>query len=198
MVRGVRALGMEACCTLGMLTDEQARRARRRPASTAYNHNLDTSPDYYGEIITTRTYDDRLDTLEARAQGRHHASAAAASSAWARSIDDRCGMLRHAGQPARPPGERARSTCWCRRGHAACASGRRSSRIELVRMIATARILMPQVAGAPLGRARAHERGGAGAVLPRRRQLDLLRRRSCSPRPIPIATGTRAFSTSSA
>jgi biotin synthase len=62
MVRGVRALGMEACCTLGMLTQEQA--ADLAAAGlTAYNHNLDTSPDFYGEIITTRTYQDRLDTL---------------------------------------------------------------------------------------------------------------------------------------
>src|SRR5215831_5464138 len=57
MVRGVRALGMEACCTLGMLTDCQAE-ALAAAGLTAYNHNLDTSPDFYGQIITTRTYDD--------------------------------------------------------------------------------------------------------------------------------------------
>jgi biotin synthase len=62
MVRGVRALGMEACCTLGMLTQEQAADLAAADL-TAYNHNLDTSPDFYGEIITTRTYQDRLDTL---------------------------------------------------------------------------------------------------------------------------------------
>ncbi len=62
MVRGVRALGMEACCTLGMLTQEQAADLAEA-GLTAYNHNLDTSPDFYGEIITTRTYQDRLDTL---------------------------------------------------------------------------------------------------------------------------------------
>ena len=62
MVRGVRALGMEACCTLGMLTEEQAT-ALAAAGLTAYNHNLDTSPEFYGEIITTRAYDERLRTL---------------------------------------------------------------------------------------------------------------------------------------
>jgi biotin synthase len=62
MVRGVRALEMEACVTLGMLTKDQATRLAEA-GLTAYNHNLDTSPEFYGEIITTRTYQDRLDTL---------------------------------------------------------------------------------------------------------------------------------------
>src|SRR5579872_6276525 len=62
MVRGVRALGMEACCTLGMLTQEQADSLAEAGLS-AYNHNLDTSPEFYGQIISTRTYQDRLETL---------------------------------------------------------------------------------------------------------------------------------------
>lgn len=62
MVRGVRALGLEACCTLGMLTQEQAE-ALADAGLSAYNHNLDTSREFYGSIITTRTYDDRLQTL---------------------------------------------------------------------------------------------------------------------------------------
>jgi|SRR5215472_7209013 biotin synthase len=62
MVRGVRALGLEACCTLGMLTDSQAD-ALGAAGLSAYNHNLDTSPEFYGQIIHTRTYQDRLDTL---------------------------------------------------------------------------------------------------------------------------------------
>jgi biotin synthase len=62
MVKGVRALGMEACVTLGMLSQAQAGRLAEA-GLTAYNHNLDTSPEFYGEIITTRTYQDRLDTL---------------------------------------------------------------------------------------------------------------------------------------
>ena len=63
MVRGVRELGMEACCTLGMLTEEQAQQLADA-GLTAYNHNLDTGPEYYNEIITTRTYDDRLRTIQ--------------------------------------------------------------------------------------------------------------------------------------
>ena len=62
MVRVVRGLGMEACCTLGMLSQTQAD-ALAAAGLTAYNHNLDTSPDFYDQIITTRTYDDRLATL---------------------------------------------------------------------------------------------------------------------------------------
>jgi biotin synthase len=63
MVRGVRALGLEACCTLGMLTQPQAD-ALAEAGLTAYNHNLDTSSEFYGQIISTRTYRERLDTLE--------------------------------------------------------------------------------------------------------------------------------------
>ncbi len=63
MVQGVKALGMETCVTLGMLTDEQTR-TLKEGGLDYYNHNLDTSEDYYAEVITTRTYQDRLDTLE--------------------------------------------------------------------------------------------------------------------------------------
>ena len=62
MVQRVRAEGMETCATLGMLDEEQAR-ALKQAGLDYYNHNLDTSPEFYGEIITTRTYDDRLETL---------------------------------------------------------------------------------------------------------------------------------------
>jgi biotin synthase len=63
MVEGVKALGMETCVTLGMLTAGQAERLKQAGLDY-YNHNLDTSPEYYGQIISTRTYQDRLDTLE--------------------------------------------------------------------------------------------------------------------------------------
>jgi biotin synthase len=62
MVRGVRALGLEACVTAGMVTESQAIRLAEAGLS-AYNHNLDTSPEHYGEIITTRSYEERLETL---------------------------------------------------------------------------------------------------------------------------------------
>ena len=67
MVRGVKALGLETCCTLGLLRDGQAE-ALRDAGLDYYNHNLDTAPDFYGDVITTRDYDDRLDTL-ARVRG---------------------------------------------------------------------------------------------------------------------------------
>lgn len=63
MVKGVNELGLEVCCTLGMLTEEQAQKLQQA-GLYAYNHNLDTSKEYYGEIIHTRTYDDRLQTLD--------------------------------------------------------------------------------------------------------------------------------------
>ena len=62
MVKGVRSLGLEACCTLGMLKEDQAVKLAEA-GLTAYNHNLDTSPEFYGDIISTRIYDDRLKTL---------------------------------------------------------------------------------------------------------------------------------------
>lgn len=69
MVAGVRALGLETCMTLGMLTSEQARRLKEAGLDY-YNHNIDTSPENYGNVITTRTFQDRLDTLErVRASG---------------------------------------------------------------------------------------------------------------------------------
>ncbi len=63
MVKGVNDLGMEVCCTLGMLTHEQATKLKDA-GLYAYNHNLDTSEEFYGDVITTRNYQDRLDTLE--------------------------------------------------------------------------------------------------------------------------------------
>jgi biotin synthase len=63
MVRAVKALGLETCCTLGMLKDGQAE-ALKSAGLDFYNHNLDTAPEFYGEVITTRDYQDRLDTLK--------------------------------------------------------------------------------------------------------------------------------------
>jgi len=62
MISGVKALGLETCATLGMLTADQAK-ALKAAGLDYYNHNLDTGPDYYGSVVTTRTYQDRLDTL---------------------------------------------------------------------------------------------------------------------------------------
>ena len=64
MISGVKALGLETCATLGMLTQDQAG-ALKAAGLDYYNHNLDTGPEYYGQVVTTRTYQDRLDTLQA-------------------------------------------------------------------------------------------------------------------------------------
>jgi biotin synthase len=91
MVEGVKALGMESCVTLGMLTGAQA--ARLKDAGLDYyNHNLDTSPEFYGEIITTRCYQDRLDTLEhVRAAGINVCCGGIVG--MGESEDDRAGLI---------------------------------------------------------------------------------------------------------
>ncbi|MEL0081960.1 MAG: biotin synthase BioB [Gammaproteobacteria bacterium] len=91
MVKEVAALGMETCVTAGMLTDKQAQRLHQAGLDY-YNHNLDTSPEFYGEVITTRTYDDRLNTLEhARSAGLKVCSGGILGMGEARS--DRAGLL---------------------------------------------------------------------------------------------------------
>src|SRR3954469_19559537 len=91
MVRGVRALELEACCTLGMLNESQAQRLAEAGLS-AYNHNLDTSRSFYKSIISTRTYDDRLRTLSnVRKAGITVCSGGIIG--MGESLDDRCGML---------------------------------------------------------------------------------------------------------
>lgn len=91
MVKGVRGLGLETCCTLGMLTDEQAERLADA-GLTAYNHNLDTGPEFYDKIVTTRTYQDRLDTLDRiRRAGIHVCSGGIVG--MGERLDDRLAML---------------------------------------------------------------------------------------------------------
>ena len=91
MVRGVKRLGLEACCTLGMLTADQARRLKEAGLD-AYNHNLDTSREKYGDIISTRVYDDRLRTLQhVRAAGI--GVCCGGILGMGESVDDRCRLL---------------------------------------------------------------------------------------------------------
>src|SRR3984957_16447396 len=92
MIRGVKELGLEACATLGMVTDDQARRMKEAGLD-AYNHNLDTSEAYYDRIIRTRTYRDRLDTLaHVRAAGIH--VCCGGSLGMGESPEDRAELLR--------------------------------------------------------------------------------------------------------
>lgn len=91
MVKQVKSLGLETCMTLGMLTREQAV-ALKQAGLDYYNHNLDTSPEYYGDIITTRTYQDRLDTLQnVRDSGMHVCSGGIVG--MGETGDDRSGLL---------------------------------------------------------------------------------------------------------
>jgi biotin synthase len=141
MVRGVKSLGIEACCTLGMLTGDQARRLKEAGLD-AYNHNLDTSREAYRSIITTRTYEDRLRTLRAvREAGITVCSGGIVG--MGESIDDRCRMLlelsRLDPQPESVPINALVRVAGTPLEHAAPVDP-----IEFVRVVATARILMPK------------------------------------------------------
>jgi biotin synthase len=140
MVSGVRKLGMEACVTLGMLTGEQAVRLKEAGLS-AYNHNLDTSREYYGEIITTRRYDDRLDTLRhVREAGITVCSGGIIG--MGESNDDRCLMLIElANLPCHPESVPINSLVAVE--GTPLADQQPVEPFEMVRMIATARIMMP-------------------------------------------------------
>ena len=91
MVEGVKALGLETCATLGMLTREQAAQLKASGLDY-YNHNLDTSPEYYGAIITTRTYQDRLDTLETVRDAGIHVCCGGIVG-MGEGLEDRVGMI---------------------------------------------------------------------------------------------------------
>ena len=95
------ALGMEVCTTLGMLTADQARRLKAA-GLTAYNHNLDTSPEFYPQIITTRTYQERLDTLR-HVQEAGLSVCCGGIIGMGESARDRCALLAQLGRLIRTP-----------------------------------------------------------------------------------------------
>lgn len=140
MVRGVRALGMEACCTLGMLNDHQAA-ALAEAGLTAYNHNLDTSPEFYGSIITTRTYQDRLDTL-ARVRQAGITVCSGGIIGLGESRKARFGLLQQLANQTPHP-ESVPINMLVKVEGTPLAATPDEDPIELVRMIATARLLMP-------------------------------------------------------
>ena len=144
MVEGVRALGMEACVTLGMLNAAQAGRLKDA-GLTAYNHNLDSGPDFYDKIISTRSYDDRLNTLHAvRDAGIEMCTGGIIG--MGESVRDRAAMLQVlAGFAPHPESVPINAlvpvdgTPLARRQPQA-----KLDPLDLVRMIATARIVMPR------------------------------------------------------
>ena len=141
MVRAVRGLGLEACITLGMLTDEQAVRLAEA-GLTVYNHNIDTSREFYGSIITTRTYDDRLATLAlVRKAGIKVCSGGIVG--MGESIDDRCAMLATLASLDPPPDSVPINALVPVPG-TPLANQPPVDPLAMVRMIATARILMPR------------------------------------------------------
>ncbi len=141
MVKGVNTMGMEVCCTLGMLTEEQANKLKNA-GLYAYNHNLDTSEEFYGDVISTRTYQDRLETLENVREAKISVCSGGIIG-LGEMEEDRIGMLHTLSTlPEHPESvpvnalvpvegtpleEQPRVSVW-----------------EMVKMIATARVLMPK------------------------------------------------------
>lgn len=141
MVRTVRDLGMEACVTLGMLTEHQAQRLAEA-GLTAYNHNLDTSRRYYPEIISTRTYDDRLETLR-HVQKAGIQVCCGGILGMGETEDDRLMMLVELAQLETPP-ESVPINCLMPSAGTPLSEARPVDSLELVRLIATARIAFPR------------------------------------------------------
>jgi biotin synthase len=140
MVRGVRALGMEACVTLGMLTPPQAARLKEA-GLTAYNHNLDTGPDYYKNIVTTRTYEDRLDTLKA-VRGAGIEMCCGGILGMGESVKDRAAMLKVLAA-FDPHPESVPINALAPIEGTPLGNRERIDPLDFVRMIATARIVLP-------------------------------------------------------
>lgn len=141
MVKGVNQMGMEVCCTLGMLSEEQAKKLKDA-GLYAYNHNLDTSEEHYEEIISTRTYDDRLDTLEhVRKSGINVCSGGIIG--LGETQNDRIGMLQTLSNLTEHP-ESVPVNALVPVEGTPLEEQERVSVWEMVRMIATARIIMPK------------------------------------------------------
>jgi biotin synthase len=141
MVEGVKALGLESCATLGMLTSEQARRLKDAGLDY-YNHNLDSSPEFYQQIITTRTYEERLQTLaHVREAGIHVCCGGIVGMGETR--EDRVGMIATlANLPAHP--ESVPINMLVRVAGTPLAEQQALEPLEFVRTVAVARITMPR------------------------------------------------------
>jgi biotin synthase len=141
MVEGVAELGMEVCTTLGMLTADQARRLKAA-GLTAYNHNLDTSAEFYPEIVTTRTYQERLDTV-ARVQEAGISVCCGGIVGMGESSRDRCALLAQLGR-FDPHPESLPVNQLVRTPGTPLENAPDLDPLELVRTVAAARIVCPK------------------------------------------------------
>ncbi|HAT2612026.1 TPA: biotin synthase BioB [Kluyvera intermedia] len=140
MVEGVKAMGLEACMTLGTLTDNQAQRLAQAGLDY-YNHNLDTSPEFYGNIITTRTYQERLDTLDkVRDAGIKVCSGGIVG--LGETVTDRAGLLLQLANLPTPP-ESVPINMLVKVKGTPLAENEDVDAFDFIRTIAVARIMMP-------------------------------------------------------
>lgn len=144
MVRQVKSLDLEVCCTLGMLTSDQAKQLKEA-GLTAYNHNLDTSREYYSEIITTRTYDDRLRTIE-NVRNAGIAVCCGGILGLGEKESDRVGLLYTLATLAEHPESVPINALVPVAGTPLGDNGTANvpNALDMTRMIATARIVMPR------------------------------------------------------
>ncbi len=189
IVRAVKLLGLETCATLGMLSAPQAE-TLKAAGLDYYNHNLDTAPEFYGEVIHTRQYQDRLDTL-AHVRQAGMKTCCGGIVGMGESREQRAGLLQTlANLPEHPQSVPINQLVQVEgtplNGTAALDP------FEFVRTIAVARLLMPASMVRLVRRAPADGRRGAGAVLLCRRQLDLLRRKAADHRQPGRGTRPRA------
>lgn len=140
LVREVHSLGMEVCCTLGMLTESQAQRLKEA-GCYAYNHNLDTSPEFYGKIISTRTYADRIRTL-ANVRRAGITVCCGGIIGMGEKVEDRLGLLMQLTHQDPHPESVPINALQAVEG-TPLAGTQKVDGIEFVRMVATARIVLP-------------------------------------------------------
>lgn len=140
MVRGVKQLGLEACCTLGMLSDDQARRLKEAGLD-AYNHNIDTSPSHYKSIVSTRSQDARFKTLRS-VRDAGITVCCGGIIGMGESMDDRCAMLVELANLTPHP-ESVPINALVRVPGTPLEHAEPIDPIDFVRMVATARVLMP-------------------------------------------------------
>lgn len=141
MVKEVKALGLETCLTLGMLTEPQAEKLKEAGLDY-YNHNLDTSPEYYGEVITTRTYQDRLDTLQyVRDAGMN--TCCGGILGMGESRGDRIGLFQQLANQAHHP-ESVPINMLVRVSGTPLEKGDDIDALEFIRSVAIARVMMPK------------------------------------------------------